>query len=39
MGLFVRTVGLPRARLKIDMVNLAYNMRRFLWLQGKPAPA
>ncbi len=39
MGLFVRTVGLPRARLKIGMVNLAYNMRRFLWLQGKPAPA
>lgn len=27
MGLFVRTVGLPRARLKIGMVSLAYNMR------------
>ena len=39
MGLFVRTVGLPRARLKIGMVSLAYNMRRFLWLQGKSAPA
>ena len=39
MKLFVRTVGLPRARLKIGMANLAYNMRRFLWLQRKPAPA
>jgi IS5 family transposase len=39
MGLFVRTIGLGRARLKIGMVNLAYNMRRFLWLRGRTAPA
>lgn len=26
MGLFIRTIGLPRARLKIGMVNLAYNL-------------
>jgi IS5 family transposase len=39
MGLFVRTVGLARARLKIGMVNLAYNMQRFLWLRARPAPA
>jgi IS5 family transposase len=39
MGLLVRTIGLPRARLKIGMANLVYNIRRFLWLQGKPAPA
>jgi IS5 family transposase len=39
MGLFVRTIGLPRARLKIGMVNLAYNMQRFLWLKGRAVPA
>ena len=39
MGLFVRTIGLKRARLKIGMVNLAYNMTRFVWLRGKNAPA
>ena len=41
MGLFVRTrtIGLGRARLKIGMVNLAYNMQRFLWLRGRTAPA
>jgi len=39
MGLFVRTIGLARARLKIGMVNLAYNMQRFLWLRARPAPA
>ncbi len=39
MGLFVRTIGLGRARLKIGMVNLAYNMQRFLWLKGRTTPA
>ncbi len=39
MGLFVRTIGLGRARLKIGLVNLAYNMRRLLWLQGRTLPA
>jgi IS5 family transposase len=39
MGLLVRTIGLKRARLKIGMVNLAYNMTRFLWLRGRTAPA
>jgi IS5 family transposase len=37
MGLFVRTIGLARARLKIGLANLAYNMRRFVWLQAKHA--
>jgi hypothetical protein len=27
MGLFVRTIGRAQARLKIDLANLAYNMR------------
>ncbi len=39
MALFVRTIGLPRARLKIGMVNLAYNMQRFVWLRARAAPA
>jgi hypothetical protein len=39
MGLVVRTVGIERAKVKIGMANLAYNMRRFVWLQGKYAPA
>lgn len=39
MGLSVRTIGLARAKARIGMVNLAYNLRRFVWLEGKTAPA
>lgn len=39
MGLFVRTKGLARARVKIGLVNLAYNIRRFVWLRAKHAAA
>lgn len=39
MGLAVRTIGMARARVKIGLVNLAYNMRRFVWLSGRAAPA
>ena len=39
MNLCVRTIGIARARAKIGMANLAYNMRRFVWLEGRPAPA
>jgi IS5 family transposase len=35
----VRTIGLARARVKIGLVNLAYNMRRLVWLHGRGAPA
>lgn len=35
MGLMVRTIGLARARVKIGLANLAYNMRRYLWLNGR----
>ena len=38
MGLFVRTIGIARARVKIGLANLAYNMRRFVWLRTKYAP-
>ena len=39
MGLFVRTIGLARARTKIGMANLIYNMKRLVWLEGRRAPA
>ena len=37
MGLCVRTIGIARAKLKIGLANLAYNMRRFVWLRAKYA--
>ena len=39
MALFVRTIGIERARLKIGMANLAYNFKRFVWHEGRSAPA
>jgi hypothetical protein len=39
MRLVVRTIGIARAKVKIGMANLAYNMRRFVWLSGKYAQA
>lgn len=36
-GLFVRTIGIARARTKIGMANLAYNLTRFVWHQGRTA--
>lgn len=35
-GLFVRTIGLTRARTKIGLANLAYNLKRFLWIGTRP---
>lgn len=39
MALVVRTIGIARARVKIGLANLAYNMRRYVWLSGRTAPA
>ena len=39
MGLVVRTIGIARAKVKIGMANLAYNMRRLVWLSGTYAAA
>jgi transposase, IS5 family len=39
MGLFIRTIGIARARTKIGMANLAYNMTRFVWHEGRTASA
>jgi len=38
MGLFVRTVGMARARVKIGLANLVFNMKRLVWLE-RSAPA
>jgi IS5 family transposase len=39
MGLVIRTIGIARARVKIGLANLAYNMKRFVWLSGRAAAA
>lgn len=39
MNLYVRTIGIARATAKIGLVNLAFNMRRFVWLEGRAMPA
>ena len=38
MGLFVRTIGIARAKTKIGLANLVHNMQRFLWLEARSAP-
>ena len=45
MALFVRTIGIARAKVKIGMANIAYNMQRLVFksqvpqLQGRTVPA
>ena len=39
MKLFVRTVGIARAKVKIGMANLAYNFTRLAWLDARATPA
>ena len=39
MGLFVRTIGIARARTKIGMVNLAYNFTRYAWHERRTVSA
>ncbi len=34
MGLLIRTIGMARARVKIGLANLAYNMRRYVVAQS-----
>lgn len=38
-GLLVRTIGMARAKTKVGLMNLTYNMRRFVSLSRIPAPA
>ena len=39
MALVVRTIGIARATVKIGLANLTYNMRRYVWLNGRTASA
>jgi hypothetical protein len=39
MALLVRAIGIERARVKIDMANLASNFKRLVWHEGRSAPA
>jgi IS5 family transposase len=32
-GLFIRTVGITRATMRVGLANIVYNMRRFLFLE------
>lgn len=36
-ALAVRTIGLARAKVKIGLANLAYNMRRSVWPHARAA--
>jgi IS5 family transposase len=37
-GKRVRTIGLARARIKVGMMNLVYNLRRLAWLKSNRRP-
>jgi len=37
MGLFIRTIGKARAEAMITLVNMAYNMKRWCWLERMAA--
>jgi IS5 family transposase len=39
MGLVIRTIGLARAHATITLANMAYNMRRWCWLDRRGLPA
>jgi hypothetical protein len=38
MGLMIHTIGIARVEVKIGLANLAYNIRRYVWLSGRLAP-
>ncbi len=39
MGLFVRTIGLDRAKTKIGLANLTFNFKRLIWFERQAAMA
>jgi IS5 family transposase len=39
MGLLVRTIGLARATAKVTLANLAYNLSRLVWIEGRSVSA
>ena len=38
-GLFIRTIGITRATMRIGQANIVYNMRHFLFLERISASA
>ena len=39
MGLVIRTIGLARASAAVTLTNMAYNMKRWCWLDRRAVPA
>jgi hypothetical protein len=39
MALFVRTIGITRAKAKIGMANLACNLTGYVWHKRQSVPA
>lgn len=39
MGMVVRTIGIARAKAAPMLANLAYNMKRWRWLDSRTASA
>ena len=39
MGLVIRTIGLARAKATATLTNIAYNMKRWCWLDRRSLPA
>jgi IS5 family transposase len=39
MGLVIRTIGLARASAAVTLANMAYNMKRWCWLDRRSVPA
>lgn len=33
MGLFIRTIGIARAKVKVGMANIAFNIKRLMFLE------
>ena len=38
MGMVVRTIGIARAKATLTLANIAYNMKRWRWLDSRIAP-
>lgn len=38
-GMNSSTIGIAKARIKIGMANLAFNLQRLAWLEGRGALA
>lgn len=39
MKLFIRTIGIKRAKVKIGTANIAYNMLRYVFHEGRRTAA